>query len=196
MNKESSYLIERRGKMNLSLIEIFPIAFLTVILIIAAISDLRSHKIPNWLTFSTIGAGIVYHTYTKGYQGFLFSIQGVFLGFAFLLVFYFMGGTGAGDVKLMGAVGGLLGPKGVFTAFLFTALLGGIYAIVLLVLHGGFGFKDKVKRYGMMLRAFIFTNRMIYIPPENKGKKPVLCYGVVIALGTLLSVMRDVIFKI
>lgn len=177
--------------MNLSLIEILPITFLTVILTIAAISDLRSHKIPNWLTFSTIIAGIIYHTYIKGYQGFLFSVQGVFLGFAFLMVFYLMGGTGAGDVKLMGAVGGLLGPKGVFIAFIFTALLGGIYAIVLLLLHGGL--KDKVKRYGMMLKTFIFTNRLIYLPPENKEKKPVLCYGVVIALGTLLSVMRDVI---
>ena len=182
--------------MNLSLIEIFPITFLTVILIIAAISDLRSHRIPNWLTFSTIVAGIVYHTYLKGYQGFLFSVQGVFLGFAFLMVFYLMGGTGAGDVKLMGAIGGLLGPKGVFTAFLFTALLGGIYAIVLLVLYGGL--KDMVKRYGMMFRAFIFTNRMIYIPSENKGEKgnkPVLCYGVVIALGTLLSLVRNFILS-
>jgi prepilin peptidase CpaA len=179
--------------MNPSFIEIFPIIFLTVILIIAAISDLRSYKIPNWLTFSTIIAGIVYYTYAKGYQGFLFSVKGVFLGIALLIFFYFMGGTGAGDVKLMGAVGGLLGPKGVFMAFLFTTLLGGIYAIVLLALHGGL--KDKVKRYGMMLKTFIFSHRMIYIPPDNKEKKPILCYGVVIALGTLISVMRDVILS-
>ena len=181
--------------MNRSLMEIFPIIFLTLILIIAAISDIRAHKIPNWLTFSTMVTGIVFHTYTKSWEGFLFSLEGIFLGFAFLLIFYFLGGTGAGDVKLMGAVGGILGPKGVFTAFLFIALLGGIYSIILLVLHEGL--KDMVKRYGKMLNTFIFTTSITYIPPEtNKGKKPVLCYGVVIALGTLLSVMRNFIYKI
>lgn len=183
--------------MNQGLIEIFPATFLTVILIIAAISDLRSHRIPNWLTFSTIVAGIVYHTYTKGSQGFLFSIKGLFLGVSFLLIFYFMKGTGAGDVKLMGAVGGFLGPKRVFTAFLFAALIGGIYSIVLLLLHGGF--KDMAKRYGMMFGTFILPKRVIYASAENaenKEKRPVLCYGVVIALGTLLSVMREVIYKI
>ncbi|MGA1839217.1 MAG: prepilin peptidase [bacterium] len=171
--------------------EIFPIIFLSVILLIAAIGDLRTRRIPNWLTFSTIIVGIIYHSYRNGSQGFLFSLKGVFLGFAFLMVFYFMGGMGAGDVKLMGGVGGLLGPKGVFTAFLFTALLGGIYSVVLIISQGGF--KDIVKRYRMMIKTFILTNRMAYIPPENREKKPVLCYGVVIALGTLLTIMRDTI---
>lgn len=180
--------------MNLTLVEMFSNTFLALVLIIAAISDIRSHRIPNWLTLSTIGAGIVFHTYMKGWQGFLFCLEGIFLGFAFLLIFYFMGGTGAGDVKLMGAVGGILGPKGVFIAFLFVAVLGGIYSIVLLIFHEGL--RNMVKRYGNMLKAFIFANSMIYIPPENKGEKPVLCYGVVIALGTLLSVMRNVIYKI
>lgn len=175
--------------MSQSLIEIFPIVFLSVILIIASISDLRFHKIPNWLTFSTIGAGIIYHTYMKSYKGFLFSIKGVFVGIALLLLFYILGGTGAGDVKLMGAVGGLLGAFGVFKAFLFAALIGGIYAIVLLALHrGDLNFKNKVKRYGTMLKTFFFTQRLIYIPPENKGERPLLCYGVVIALGTLISI--------
>ncbi|MGA1863859.1 MAG: prepilin peptidase [bacterium] len=175
--------------------EIFPVVFLSIVLIIAAISDIRSHKIRNWLTFPAIGVGIIYHTYIKGFQGFLFSTKGVFLGFAFLLVFYLMQGTGAGDVKLMGAVGGLLGPLGVFKAFLFTALTGGIYAIVLLALHGGaglLGIKDKLKRYGMMLRTFFSTSKIIYIPPENKVEKPVLCYGAVIALGTFISLLVNV----
>lgn len=181
--------------MSQALIEIFSITFLPIVLIIAAISDLRSHKISNWLTFPAIGTGIIYHTYIKGYQGLLFSIKGVFLGFAFLLVFYLMKGTGAGDVKLMGAVGGLLGPFGVFKAFLFTSLIGGIYAVVLLVLHGGIGllaFKDKFKRYTTMLKTFIYTRKIIFIPPENNEEKPVLCYGAVIALGTLISLIVNI----
>ena len=181
--------------MSQKLIEIFPIVFLLIVLIIASISDLRSHKIPNWLTFPAIGVGIIYHTYITGYQGFIFSIKGIFLGFAFLLLFYLMQGTGAGDVKLMGAVGGLLGAFGVFKAFIFTALVGGIYAVALLTFHGGIGllgFRDKIKRYKIMLRTFISTHRFIYIPPKDKGKRPVLCYGAVIALGTLISLIVNV----
>jgi prepilin peptidase CpaA len=140
-----------------------------------------------------MGVGIVYHTYIKGYQGFLFSIKGILVGFALLMLFYIMKGVGAGDVKLLGAVGGLLGPYGVFKAFIFTALIGGIYAIALLVFHkGSLNIKDKVKRYGTMLKTIIFTQRLVYVPPENKGKKPVLCYGVVIAIGTLLSLVINV----
>lgn len=181
--------------MNLNLIEIFPVTFLSVILIIAAINDLRSRKIPNWLTFPAIGAGIGYHTYMKGYQGFFFSTKGVLLGIALLILFYIGGGTGAGDVKLLGAVGGFLGPLGVFKAFIFTALIGGVYSFIILAFHGGLellGLKNKIKRYGTMLKTLIFTQRFIYIPPENKGKKPVLCYGVVIALGTLVSLVIKV----
>jgi prepilin peptidase CpaA len=91
------------------------------------------------------------------------------------MTFYLLGGMGAGDVKLMGAVGGFLGPKGVFAAFLGTSLIGGVYAIVLLALQGGI--TDIIRRYGLMLKAFFFTHRMAYIPPVKKEKMPALCYG-------------------
>ena len=47
-----------------------------------------------------------------------------------------LGGMGAGDVKLMAAVGSILGPTDVFTAFLYSALIGGLYALVVLYRHG------------------------------------------------------------
>jgi prepilin peptidase CpaA len=97
---------------------------------------------------------------------------------------------GAGDVKLMGAVGVLLGPKGVFVAFLCTALIGGIYAVILLGLHGHL--KESVKRYGTMLKTYIFTMSLVYLPPAKIVKMPVLPYGVAIALGTSLSFIRNV----
>ncbi len=57
------------------------------------------------------------------------STGGLFLGVAFLLPVYLIGGMGAGDVKLMGAVGSILGPQGVFIAFLYSAIAGGLYAL-------------------------------------------------------------------
>ena len=175
----------------MNIIEITPLIFLTIILLITTISDIRTHKIPNYCTYPAIAIGIGYYTYMNGLHGLLFSLAGLFSGLFLLILFYLKGGMGAGDVKLMGAVGVLLGPKGVFVAFLCTALIGGIYAVILLGLHGHL--KESVKRYGTMLKTYIFTMSLVYLPPAKIVKMPVLPYGVAIALGTSLSFIRNVL---
>ncbi|CAG0941735.1 leader peptidase (prepilin peptidase) / N-methyltransferase [Candidatus Brocadiaceae bacterium] len=170
----------------MNLFEIAPISFLTGILIIAVVTDIRSHKIPNWLTFPSMLVGIGYHTYTNGYHGLLFSMSGMFLGIALFIPFYLASGMGAGDVKLLGSVGSVLGVKGVFIACLGTAIIGGVYAIILLAIHGYL--RETMKRYWSMLATFMITRKFMYIPPEGSKKMPVLCYGVAIAVGTVLSI--------
>jgi len=169
----------------MTLIEKSIALFFSLVLLMAAVSDFRFHKIPNWLTYSAVIVAVVYHTSMKGFEGFLFSVEGVGVGIAVLVIPYLVGGMGAGDAKLMGAVGGLLGPKGVFMAFLFIAIIGGIYALALLTLHGYL--RELAQRYVGILRTFILTQKFIYIPPSKKEKGPRLCYGVAIALGTLIS---------
>jgi prepilin peptidase CpaA len=165
---------------------LFILIILIIVLTIAAVSDIMFQKVPNWLTYPTMIGGIAYYTWMNGIEGFLSSVEGIGVGVVVLILPYLMGGMGAGDIKLMGAVGGLLGPKGVFTAFLFTAIIGGIYALIILALYGNL--RDTFKRYGTMLKTFVLTQTMIYIPPSREEMKPRLCYGVAIALGTILSV--------
>jgi prepilin peptidase CpaA len=153
------------------------------ILVVAAATDILYRKIPNWLTFPSIIAGIVFSSYTAGIRGGLLSVAGVLLGMAFYLPFYIKGGTGAGDVKLMGAVGGFLGPKGVFYAFLLSSITGGVYALLLLLLQGMLW--ETFRRYWYMLAALIVQRKLLYIPPENAARMPVLRYGIAIALGTI-----------
>lgn len=156
---------------------------LLIVLAIAAIIDIRTRRIPNWLTYPTMAVGLSYHVYTAGLQGFLFGLEGLILGFALLVVFYLLGGMGAGDVKLMAGVGSVLGPKVVFVAFLFTALAGGIYAIVILMIHG------KLKNYLLTIKNLILMRKSVIVPSEDKEKLPVLCYGVAIAVGTFIAVI-------
>lgn len=160
--------------------------FITLIglLTLSVIADIQSHKIPNVFTYPGMLVGMIAHGYTSGASGVLYSIEGLFLGMAFLIVFYIMGMMGAGDVKLMGAVGSILGPAGVFKAFLFTAIAGGIYALIVLALHGQFvGF---IKRFALSLKLSFLTRGLT--PMANEGKaSPVLCYGIAIAIGTSLS---------
>jgi len=130
--------------------------------------------------------GFIYYTTISGMAGLLHSLSGLLLGLALLITVYLLGGMGAGDVKLMAAVGSLLGPQGVFEAFLGTALAGGIYALIVLASKGYL--PDTLKRFGLMLKTFFVTKKFIYIPPPQAEKAPLLCYGVAICLGTLASI--------
>ena len=176
--------------MSLKVDQIIALCFLIIVLLTAAISDVLSKRIPNWLTYPAMILATVYHTTARGLEGFLFSIEGVAVGIAVLIVIYLLGGTGAGDVKLMGAIGALLGPKDVFIAFVFTSFVGGIYALVLLIIHGYLS--ETVKRYWATLKSFVLTRNFIYVPPSEREKKPKLRYGVAIALGTLISILGGI----
>ena len=159
---------------------------LLVILVTAAINDVRFQKIPNILSLSTIGVGFAYHLWQSGLQGLLFSLGGTLLGMAFLILFYLGGKMGAGDVKLMGAVGSILGPSGVFKAFLFTAVVGGIYAIILLLCRGRL--IETLERISLSLKQSFLTTKPTFITDDGKTA-PVLYYALAIWIGTSLSMV-------
>ncbi len=168
----------------------FLIIFLSCILVIAAIIDVWIQKIPNLLTFPTMVVALVYHCVTNGWDGLLFSAEGLALGSALFIIPYLMGGMGAGDAKLMGAVGALIGPKGVLFASLFTAVAGGGYALLLLLIGFKY-FKGFIVRNAITLKTFAFTGQLIPIPADENEKKPRLCYGLAIALGTLFYIFLE-----
>jgi prepilin peptidase CpaA len=111
-------------------------AVVLVAALIAAVTDLTRFKIYNLLTLPLLAGGLVYHGTTGGPQALAMSVGGMLLGAAVLLVFYVMGGMGAGDVKLMAALGAWLGLPDVFYLFLASALAAGVYALVLMVAYG------------------------------------------------------------
>lgn len=159
-----------------------------VIVSAALVTDIRSRRIPNWLTLPSVAIGFIYHGITGGLHGLAYSASGLVLGCALFMVFYFLAGMGAGDVKLMGAVGALLGPHGVILSALFTALAGGVYAIVLLAWNNRLG--ETVNRYRMMAWSLVSIGKIVYVPPPAGKNLPALCYGVPIAIGTALAVAK------
>ena len=175
--------------MNLS-IDVFLIIFLSIILIAAAVNDLRFQKIPNLLTYPAMAVALGCHVVMNGLDGLLFSAGGLALGIAIFIIPFLMGGMGAGDAKLMGAVGAVLGAKGVFVAFLFTAITGGVYALIIVLIKRQH-FKGFFTRQAAALKTFIYTRQFIPISEDNNEKKPKLCYGIAIALGTLFSVFLE-----
>jgi prepilin peptidase CpaA len=115
---------------------ILPFAVVLVASIVAAITDVWKFKVHNWLTVPLMLSGLIYRGITEGWAGLSDSAMGVLLGVGVLLVFYLMGGMGAGDVKLMAGVGAWFGGWLTFFVFLASALAGLVYAIVLIVFFG------------------------------------------------------------
>lgn len=163
---------------------------LSTIVILAAIQDFRVQKIPNLLTYPGMGLALLYHSVANGLDGFIMSATGLALGIGLLILPYAMGGMGAGDAKLMGAIGAVIGPRGVFTAFLFTAIAGGVYALLILLIRRQEtkGFFD---RHVLTLKTLVLTGQFIRVPASEDERKPKLSYGIAIALGTMLYIWLE-----
>jgi len=107
--------------------------------IIACVTDLRSRRIPNWLTVSTVVLGFLLNgliAYPAPLDGVWLAAKGFALAFGLNLVMYMLHMTGAGDVKLLAAVGAMVGCSNFIGIFLLTALIGGVLAIVLITAKG------------------------------------------------------------
>ncbi len=111
--------------------------FLFSILIISFITDISKRKIYNAVTFPAILLGFLYHLFLDGWNGLLFSIAGFLVGVSLLLIPFLLGGMGAGDVKLLAAIGAMKGTLFVFNAFLYTAVIGGVMGLFLLIYKKG-----------------------------------------------------------
>lgn len=157
---------------------------LTLVLLLACMTDLRFRKIPNWLTFSATAIGFLGNALVDGLPGMLFSLKGLALGLGLFLILYMMGAMGAGDVKLLAAVGSFIGADAVLSAGFVAMLLGGLYAIAMMISH--YGVQASLKQIGTILKACILMPGSIGTLAPAKAE-PQLRYALVIGLGTLMS---------
>lgn len=158
------------------------IIVLTSMLITAIYTDLRWSRIPNWLTFSAMSIGIVVHTWAGGLQGALSSLAGLAVGMGLFVLPYACRVIGAGDVKLMAAIGSMLGPSGALSVAVLSVLAGGLYALGAMSYQWGLVTTSKKLAYATY-GAFM-TGGMTGVGNLQLPFK--LRYGLAIAAGTLL----------
>jgi len=103
------------------------------IVIAAFVTDIRTMKIPNWLTISAMLSGILIHAAADGLQGLFFSLKGLGTGFLLLLVMHAIGAVGAGDVKLFGGIGAWLGALLTFQCIVYSVLCAGFIGVLILL---------------------------------------------------------------
>src|ERR1044072_7613555 len=104
--------------------------------VIASWIDLRSRRVPNLLTMPLACAGLFLTETVASPLSMTDSLLGLAVGLGVMLPLHILGGTGAGDVKLMAAFGTLLGPAGVLHAFIRMAIIGGVIALGVAVQRG------------------------------------------------------------
>ncbi|MCL5108744.1 MAG: A24 family peptidase [Chloroflexi bacterium] len=189
-----------------------PSAMIAVIVLAGAYTDTRWRRLPNWLTLGGALAGLLLQAALRGLPGALDGATGWLLGCALLFLPFALGGMGAGDVKLLGAVGAARGPGFVLIAFVCTALLGGAISLVMMARAGTL--LPALRNLGGALRwagVSLVRYRMVpqfSFPPRPRqsdgagtqpspraaggggpvaGQTPLVPYGVAIAAGTLLA---------
>jgi prepilin peptidase CpaA len=163
-------------------------AVLIALVLCAAVYDVRYRRIPNWLSLAGVLIGVALNAFLdRNRPGmFLSSLLGLAIAFAVYFVLYALRAMGAGDVKLMAAVGAVVGWPNWFGIFVVTAIIGGIMAMILVVARG------RVKKTFWNV-AFILSElkggRPAYMRREEldvKNPKALgLPHGAVIAVGTI-----------
>ena len=150
---------------------------------IAAVLDVRTGRIPNVLTATTAATGLALALSGIGVVGLTAAVSGAALGLGLMLPGHLFGGTGAGDVKLMAALGTLLGPAAIVVAFLASAIAGGVLAI---------GHAMRRRRLG---KTLVRTARLATMTAAAKAQIDLdapstkFAYGPALALGAIAAVL-------
>lgn len=167
-----------------------PWSVVLLVTVIAATSDCRTRRIPNMLTFPAFLAGVAWACVTGGPAGLADSLVGALLAMLpFVLLFIFAGG-GAGDAKLMAAIGAWVGVVGGFMTLASVLIAGGLLAaVIILIKHNGRDVLANVLWIISSLRAAVFGSqggRRSYVLPAVESLH-VMPYGLAIFIGTCIA---------
>ncbi len=158
---------------------------LAILLALASVCDIRTHRIPNPLVLAGLVLGLAGHGWRGGGPGLLLSLEGIAVAGLALLP-YALGGLGAGDVKLLGAVGALMGPVFLLWTLLGTMLAGGLLALAWAARRGVLRETAVNALLGLhLLRARAGVSALA--SASQAGKMPL---APAVALGAVFAVFR------
>ena len=155
--------------------------------VIAGYTDWRSRRIPNWLTVPALLIGIAANAAASGWSGLKTSLLGAALGLLLLLPFVLLRSLGAGDWKLAGALGAVVGPGVLVNLLIGSVFVAGIMALGLVIYKRRV--METLRNIGRMLAAmFTFHMPSAEVSLDNPQALKVP-YGVALAMTTVLYVL-------
>jgi prepilin peptidase CpaA len=153
----------------------------------ACITDIRSRRVPNVLTFGAAVVAVLFHTLDGQAGGFIQSVEGWFVGAAVFFIPFALGGLGGGDVKLLAALGAWVGPVDAVWIALYTGVAGGVLALAVALFTGYLG--RALSNVWLLLSHW----RVVGIRPLHEvsldgSAGPRLAYAIPIFAGLLVNV--------
>lgn len=154
-----------------------------MLLLLALISDLRTYKIKNSITYSFMFVGMAVNLSGEGLKGLLFSLQGIILTAVCLFILYIIRVVGAGDVKLLCAVGALMGAPFALSAAICSFICGGFIASgIILARHNR---SERFKYFIQYIKSCFLTMKLLhYTDFKDIGESGKFHFSIAIASGT------------
>jgi prepilin peptidase CpaA len=163
------------------------LATVVVFVALCVISDVRMRRIPNAISLPAMVLGITLNTARMGTTGLLDSLTGLGVAIGVLLWPFAMGGIGGGDVKMMGAIGALLGPRITLMGLGVGVILGGAIMLCHLARQGRL--REKVMGTATMFQAAAMTRSLAPLRVSAAAPGAIaLPYSVPLGLGTLAAI--------
>lgn len=157
------------------------LAILVCFLVVSAVTDICRGKVYNWCTLSAALAGIIIGGIEGGLSGIGFYFASWLLGIGLLFLPFAVGGIGAGDVKMLGGVGALMGPVFVVETLLWGAICGGIMALMWMLCRGALS--EQLRKVLIMAH----TRTLLDEDFRNRKSGDNLPYALAIAMGAALA---------
>jgi prepilin peptidase CpaA len=157
-----------------------------LVALVAGWTDWRSRRIPNWLTVPGAILGLAANTLAQGWPGMKSSLEGVGLGLLLLLPLVVARALGAGDWKLVGAIGAILGPHDLLLVLAAAVLIAGVMAMALVIYKKRLG--QTLRNIGSLLLALLTGHpgeRSISLDNPESLKVP---FGVAVAVAVIVFV--------
>ena len=170
-----------------------PWAVVIVVAWVAAVCDLLSRRIPNWLTYPTLIGGVGWAFATRGFVGVGDAVLGGLLAaLPYVLLFLFAGG-GAGDAKMMAAIGSWLGVLMAAGALLAVAIVGGLLAVTFAVLarrwrQAAHNLGGITRTFALAVQARQSMSQTRQMMPRTSGFQT-MPYGVAIYAGVCVAAL-------
>ncbi|MEN3046537.1 MAG: A24 family peptidase [Candidatus Hydrothermales bacterium] len=165
--------------------------------IISVYTDLRFGKIFNKITFPLFFSGLIYNLIFNKFEGFVNSLIGAFIAFAFFYIFFQLGGVGGGDVKLITGIGSWIAYPSILLIIFLTSIAGLLISLIYSFLKGNTlvvlrGVVREGKEGFIGFLNSLYAKRSCFYDKERSFKLHIP-YSLAIAFGTFFGIFIDLI---
>lgn len=166
----------------------FKLAAISALLILALVSDLRTYRIKNSITYSFMLVGLAVNLALNGLSGVLFSLQGIMLPVVGLILLYMMRIIGAGDIKLLSALGAVMGAGFILNAAIYSFVSGGVIAAMLIIMR-----RNGIERFKFLvlyLKSCLISMELLqYADFKDKQDNSKFHFSIAVVSGTMAEVI-------